>query len=1207
MRLRSAVPIVFGFFPALFLTQSPETPRDVETIQPSNPAYHCAGSISAPLDLELVAADGSSGQVTAIEARVTPRADVQSIELSMVSDGALLLGSETANVPGPAAGQTSNLPIQIQHVSDRSSVTVTARARSADGTQVWERTESFYTIMKEGRKLSGMGSFLQLEIKDIEDEYHAGRLSEEEARAATKVLVTLPAESNQDPISVPVRTPEEQARVDALALRPADAGAPKLPSGAGTCITIMGNVQWRDENNNLHPAFGLNAQIWDDDTIIDEFVDVTSTDENGDYYIEVDGDDGILQGDRDIYVKIVSKNSAVRVKAQGLFADAYEWESGVYDEQPCGSMITENVTFTNADPNPSMSLCEAATWVAIYTKDRLNGGSFLSSIDFEWPGDTGSANYNGSRINMRPGDRWDWDVLHHEYGHYIMDEFNFENNPGGPHNIGDCIGDVHNDKSEGVRLAWGEGWPTYNGTLSQIWFNLASKNIPRVGDVIYADTGESNFSYSLETSDNNGVGEDNELAVQRILWDFWDTAADGLDNVSTSDQTLFNAINGADPTTYSGAWAAIRAGLSNAQLLGFGAVNSEHFVGPTLNAPAAGAIVSPSQNGTFTWDRRVGCPSSYLGDSFTLRFFNQATSAPVLTIPVGNTTSYNLTLANMQTLIASSHNIVWAVEGSHTGSPATGPYLGENRAIIVNRPPVADAGTDVTAECTSSTTTPVQLNGTGSTDPDGDALTYSWTPAALFNNPNSSTPTGNFPLGTTNVTLTVSDGLEQDTDQVLVTIEDTTPPDVTCPADITIECNDHCEGGGVPKNDAQLTDFFADFTAVDICDTTPTLSNDAPNCFPLGTTTVTFTACDDDNNCADCTADVTVVDTTPPEITVELNRDALWPPNHKMAGISATVVVTDLCDPNPTFVLTSITSNEPDNGLGDGDTANDIQEASPGTPDVDFLLRSERAGGGNGRKYTIIYTAMDQSGNTTPDTVCVTVPHDQSGHAMASSGFNAQGTGFLDGTALYRLVVLSRPGLDVNDINPRFALVGNTIDAIRPQSSRVVDLNGDRKSDLELLYSVSETQKLRSMSTKKDGMGLHFSTAYGSWLVKDIFNLGPPLILVDGSPADKNPTTPELGDTEGPDGGEGAEGLVVVTDSGRLQFTTAVAGPVQVEVFGVTGRKLRTLVNQDLSAGSHDLDWDGRDEAGRQLPSGVYFYRIQAPDRQEVIKIRMVR
>jgi hypothetical protein len=70
-----------------------------------------------------------------------------------------------------------------------------------------------------------------------------------------------------------------------------------------------------------------------------------------------------------------------------------------------------------------------------------------------------------------------------------------------------------------------------------------------------------------------------------------------------------------------------------------------------------------------------------------------------------------------------------------------------------------------------------------------------------------------------------------------------------------------------------------------------------------------------------------------------------------------------------------VTSSEPDNGLGDGDTVQDVQGAAFGTADVAFQVRAERAGGGSGRTYSIVYTAEDGSGNTTPANVAVDVPH----------------------------------------------------------------------------------------------------------------------------------------------------------------------------------------------------------------------------------------
>ena len=133
------------------------------------------------------------------------------------------------------------------------------------------------------------------------------------------------------------------------------------------------------------------------------------------------------------------------------------------------------------------------------------------------------------------------------------------------------------------------------------------------------------------------------------------------------------------------------------------------------------------------------------------------------------------------------------------------------------------------------------------------------------------------------------------------------------------------------------------------------------------------------DNCGTANTDfknVEIADTTPPEIDVSVSPDTLWPPNHKMRLIQAVVTVTDNC-PGTTFVLHDITSDEPDNGQGDGNTVNDIQNAAFGTADLEFDLRSERAGGGDGRTYTVTYSAADIGDNTTDDSATVNVPHNQ--------------------------------------------------------------------------------------------------------------------------------------------------------------------------------------------------------------------------------------
>ncbi len=73
----------------------------------------------------------------------------------------------------------------------------------------------------------------------------------------------------------------------------------------------------------------------------------------------------------------------------------------------------------------------------------------------------------------------------------------------------------------------------------------------------------------------------------------------------------------------------------------------------------------------------------------------------------------------------------------------------------------------------------------------------------------------------------------------------------------------------------------------------------------------------------------------------------------------------------------SVTSNEPDNGLGDGDFPNDIQGWVVGSPSVTGQLRAERSGKGAGRKYTLTYIADDVAGNHGTCVTTVIVPRDQ--------------------------------------------------------------------------------------------------------------------------------------------------------------------------------------------------------------------------------------
>ncbi|MBP6875733.1 MAG: T9SS type A sorting domain-containing protein [Candidatus Eisenbacteria bacterium] len=67
----------------------------------------------------------------------------------------------------------------------------------------------------------------------------------------------------------------------------------------------------------------------------------------------------------------------------------------------------------------------------------------------------------------------------------------------------------------------------------------------------------------------------------------------------------------------------------------------------------------------------------------------------------------------------------------------------------------------------------------------------------------------------------------------------------------------------------------------------------------------------------------------------------------------------------------------------------------------------------------------------------------------------------------------------------------------------------------------------------------------------------------------------------------------------KIGFELAQAGRVELAIYSVDGRLIRTLINEERVAGSHEAIWDGCDAEGKKVASGVYFYKLAAPDIAE--------
>jgi uncharacterized repeat protein (TIGR01451 family) len=228
---------------------------------------------------------------------------------------------------------------------------------------------------------------------------------------------------------------------------------------------------------------------------------------------------------------------------------------------------------------------------------------------------------------------------------------------------------------------------------------------------------------------------------------------------------------------------------------------------------------------------------------------------------------------------------------------------------------------------------------------------------------------------------------------VTFTVKDTTAPTIQCPANITTNTESGTCSATVDPGTA---------TATDNCDTAPTITGtrsdnqplDAP--YPKGTTTITWTAKDHaaPRNESSCQQTVTVEDHEAPVITTNGQTPTLWPANHAYHTFNVTDFVTSATDNCNSIgvsnvVIQQVTSDETENGGGDGNTFNDIIIAADCKS---VQVRAERRNSADGRVYTITFKVTDSSGNVGTKTATIQVPKNL-GVPVINSGPNYTVTG----------------------------------------------------------------------------------------------------------------------------------------------------------------------------------------------------------------------
>lgn len=307
-------------------------------------------------------------------------------------------------------------------------------------------------------------------------------------------------------------------------------------------------------------------------------------------------------------------------------------------------------------------------------------------------------------IHVQKRDQFDWDIIHEEYGHFVQNETGIADLEGisNPrHSFDDFLSLERGNeklssprKDTGTQLAWVEGWARFFALFLQQEQDVSALGIPHAGDLKFEDTDNvsvEQFFHIESQQEHANRGEDNEVAIARVLWDLHDDNNDNGDLISLDNQETWNTLTDSEPSRLSDAYQALTESMDMNTKVQVGGILSGHHVSPTIDQ------YGPTRNrrlGThfgIQWHRSGG---GFLHNEFTVEFwtenFDTRLGSRSLSLPEGGKhkvdafSDLNL-IANCRISLdfarylannSSDGGVKITLKGEQTtGDPDTGPYI----------------------------------------------------------------------------------------------------------------------------------------------------------------------------------------------------------------------------------------------------------------------------------------------------------------------------------------------------------------------------------------------------------------------------------------------------------------------------------------------------------------------------------------------------
>jgi hypothetical protein len=74
-----------------------------------------------------------------------------------------------------------------------------------------------------------------------------------------------------------------------------------------------------------------------------------------------------------------------------------------------------------------------------------------------------------------------------------------------------------------------------------------------------------------------------------------------------------------------------------------------------------------------------------------------------------------------------------------------------------------------------------------------------------------------------------------------------------------------------------------------------------------------------------------------------------------------------------------------------------------------------------------------------------------------------------------------------------------------------------------------------------------------------------------------------------------------------ISFSIEKDDEVKLEIYNIRGQRIKRLLHETMKTGEHSVVWDGKDDKGHSVSSGVYFYRLTTNTKQEQRKMLLLK